>query len=372
MENRNYQILWIDDEYEKLVNIQQKALDSNINLVCYTNAKEAIKNLESNFMFYDAVLLDGLFYRTNEDIGDVTEETALVEVVKVLESLKLKKVIPWFVLSGQQKIKMGTGFLAAYDMKPYDKLNKDDTDRLFSDIKEAANQSVFTQIQHKYNDAFQIFNNHLNVENKKSLLKILLSLDSNESLFFEEYNKIRQIYEVIFSLLKEKKIISDELTSLNQFKRFISKNDKRFIYNGEILHPFIVELISRNINVCHDGSHDFEDLNLQVNDYSKYNTAKYAFSSSVYSLLETLVYLNKFLDENPNNDLSKNWKKKDLIEGQMIRIADNNYGTFKSIGNQEYTVIPRFVNKYKLTPNQILFIVLDKQDPSRVSEVILN
>lgn len=371
MENKNYQILWIDDEYEKLVYIQQKALDSNICFNCFTNAKEAIKDLETNFLFYDAVVLDGLFYRTNEDYGDVTEETALVEVVRVLDRLKQKKVIPWFVLTGQQKIKMGTGFLAAYDIKPYDKLDINDIDKLFCDIKKAANQLIFTQLQHKYQDAFQIFNNYLNVENKKSLLKILISLDSTESLFFEEYNKIRQIYEVIFSLLKEKKIISEELTSLNQFRRFISKVDRRFIYHNDIVHPFIVDLISRNINVCNDGSHDIENLNLQVNEYSKYNIAKYAYSSTVYSLLETLVYLNKFLDENSTNDLSKNWKKKDLIEGKMIRVAEKNYGTFKSNRGEDFTITPYFVKKYNLLANQIFYIVLEKEGSTKISEVIL-
>ncbi len=370
MENRNYKILWIDDEFEKLIKIRQKALDSNLHFTCYTNAKEAIKDLETNFLFYDAVLLDGLFFRNNEESGDVTEETALIEVVRILESLKPTKVIPWFVLTGQQKIKAGTGFLEAYDVKPYDKLEDDDVHQLFEEIKESANQTVFTQLQHKYNDAFKIFNVYLNVENKKSLLKVLISLDSAESLFFDEYNKIRQIYEVIFSLLKEKMAISSELTSLNQFKWFICKRDRRFIYNDDILHPFIVELITRNINVCQDGSHDLESLRLNVNDYSKYNSAKYAYSSTVYSLLEALVYLNKYLDENSTDDLSKKWTKKDLIEGKMIRIAENNYGTFKSNENQEYTVIPYFVNKYNLLLNQIFYIVLEKQDPSRVSEVI--
>ena len=98
-----YKVLWFDDEHETLEEDKEIALLKGIKLIGFKNAIDGIKELKNNYQYYDAVLVDGLFYKTSEHTGDNVSGEAFGEVAKVLGSLKDRGIImPWFIYSGQK------------------------------------------------------------------------------------------------------------------------------------------------------------------------------------------------------------------------------------------------------------------------------
>src|SRR5690606_6645052 len=99
---RNYKVLWFDDEHQKFQSIKDEAMLEEIQLIGYTNSDEGGDELRQNFRDYDAVLLDGLFFKQKNQKGTDLNQTAFGEIAKILSDLKAKgNSIPWFIYSGQ-------------------------------------------------------------------------------------------------------------------------------------------------------------------------------------------------------------------------------------------------------------------------------
>ena len=373
MDEKEYTVLWVDDNFEDLYSIRQKAIDSKINLVCFDNAESANLDLDDNFKSYDAVILDGLFYDKNNESGDVTSQRGLMKVVNKLKSFENQKKLPWFILTGKEVIKSENDFITAQNKEDdvHDKLDSQQVQRLFEKIKIAADSQIDSQIIFLYKNAFLIYDNHLGDEHKINLLKILKTLLSTESnLYFDEYNSIRAIIELLFRKLQDSGIVCPDLTSLNGVSAFLSQKNNRYEYFDEIIHPFIGELLFRTLNITQDGSHEKPELKLRVQEYSKKFPAKYAYSSTVNSLLEILEYFNKFLSENQDTEKNKNkWLKKGL-NGEIIRIL-HGYGTLQLTDGTDLTVIPAMMEKYSLKLGQKISVILEENKKNYIQEILI-
>lgn len=372
MDNK-YTVLWIDDKFEELFNIRQKAIDNDIELVCFDNAESANKELDSNYRSYDAVIVDGLFYDQNSETGDVTSQRALMKVVKKIRSLEGQKKLPWFILTGKAVIKNENDFVIAENKQEdiFDKLDPDDILKLFQKIKTETDSQTDSQIIHLYRSAFLIFHNHLGEEHKVNLLKVIKTLLSPESsLFFNEYNSIRAILELLLLKLQKYEIVCPQVSSLNGVSAFLGRVNSKYEYSGEIIHPFIAELLFKTLSISQDGSHDKPDLKFRVQQYSKMYSAKYAYFSTVYSLLEILEYFNKFISENQDiENNKKKWTKKGL-SGEIIRIS-NEYGTLQLTNGTDLTVIPIMMEKYSLKLGQKISVILEENRKNYIQEIII-
>ena len=99
--NKQYNILWIDDEHDDndLIPFVVQAEQQNIILNGYSNFKEGFQALTEKITHYDAILLDALFLEdeTSETIGN----KGLGASIAKINELKSIKTFPHFVLSGQ-------------------------------------------------------------------------------------------------------------------------------------------------------------------------------------------------------------------------------------------------------------------------------
>src|SRR5699024_1952253 len=189
-----YNTLWVDDQWEELFHIRQLAKENNIKLFPYSNAEEAIKEINKNLIKYDAIILDGLFYDRKEEGGTPTKQLGLMNVIKEIEAKKDYKKIPWFILTGKTSVKEdSTSYLESRKKLNYiyDKLDTSKLVELFSQLKLEADRQPNTQIRHSYQDVFKICNeNCLGDEYEKKLLQIIKSLNSSSPNFTE----LRMIY----------------------------------------------------------------------------------------------------------------------------------------------------------------------------------
>src|SRR5690554_3358850 len=134
---KQYKVLWVDDEWQQLKKIQQMAVDHSIFFQAFQNAEDAAENLKKNFLIYNAIILDGIFYDKRNEIGMPVSETAMMKMIHLINELKDKKDIPWFVLTGRNRIAEGTDFLKS--------LNK--TSHVFRKTDDNQIKNLFTQLK---------------------------------------------------------------------------------------------------------------------------------------------------------------------------------------------------------------------------------
>ena len=66
---RKYKVIWFDDEHDKFQPYKDEAILNNVQLIGYSNSAEGIPELKENHKDYDAVILDGLFFKVEGHPG---------------------------------------------------------------------------------------------------------------------------------------------------------------------------------------------------------------------------------------------------------------------------------------------------------------
>lgn len=297
-----YKVLWFDDEHETLELIKEEAFLKDIKLIGYTNASSGLKELKDNFSNYDAVLLDGLFFKTEEESGNPDSSKAFGEVAKTLGNLKEKgTILPWFTYSGQKKFVKDTNEL--WDVlkdvdfakgKVFDKNKDEDLEELCNEIKKEADQQPLTQVKHNNPKIFKIFDSGNLSESTESQVKELLisSLPSNPSEMKSFLVNIRSIQESCFIKLGGINVIPNPRDSFNNINKHLSGN-KNFNSN---YRATTIEYQSREIEnlqswiyiTCGTYIH-----NLDRQHYDGYMISNYAIESLRNGILEILLWYNK-------------------------------------------------------------------------------
>lgn len=371
MKMASYKVIWFDDEFDSLNIIREKAFLNDIELVGYTNARSGIEELEKNIKKYDAAIIDGLFFSNASQSGIPTSDKALFDVAMTLEKLATSKKLPWFILSGQlsftkEKNRFADGFK---NNQVYDKLNDQDLNKLWHEIKTAAASQIETQIRHDYSRVFEICNNdYIGEHTALSILAaIKLSHDSTAFDTKDAFTSLRKILELLFEKLNRIGLIPDEVYNdkgwFNRCGYFLSGTHKSFKIKEGVIHPTVAFLINQIVQVIQDASHDIPDkLKLSIDDFVKQNQTSYLYKSTLIQLFDILVWFKNFMDH--HTDLNSNtqlwiqleqsntfddgvWKK-----GSVSRIAQNGWGTFQP-DNQNITlsIPPKMVSEYALSEN---------------------
>lgn len=330
-----YKVLWFDDKYETLELIQEEALLNNIELIGYTNADDGLVELEKNIEFFDAVIVDGLFYSKREHTGDTLSDDAFSKVARALDKLENRKKIPWFILSGQQSFTKEKNPLAhAFkDNKVYDKNRPEDVAVLWADVKKAADKQADTQLRHKYRKVFEVCTGEYIGSDAAKHLLILLKKEIAIDEFLDDdlyFNPLRKIMEDFFKACKQYGIlpgafINGDSVSLNESGRFFSGSQEK---GYQIVAPgFPGKIVADNINailmICQPASHRGE-----VDRFLKKVNCPYLLLSVTYQLLNVLVWFKYFVDENPDKEINRrlwtdiSYEGEIEFDGQNYFIAD--------------------------------------------------
>lgn len=152
MEKR-YNILWIDDEHEKLAGFKLQALQNNITLHPFKSLI-GVDELAKNSHAYDGILLDAKFLEREDDEAGSEDLSSLMKAKEKL--LQLPKKFEVFILTGQVKLHDDKTF-EAFVPKYYRKAMSDDIHQLFTDLKAAADKQIDTQIRHVHQELFSVF-----------------------------------------------------------------------------------------------------------------------------------------------------------------------------------------------------------------------
>ena len=306
MEDVIYNILWIDDEHESLSGTKGRAKRNGINLIPFKSLNGGMSELEKNSSFYDGVLLDAKFFE-NEDDDSGSEDTYNVHRAKE-RLLVLKKKFEFFILTGQAEAYEDKTFKQSFN-RVYKKGSDDEIDRLFDDIKMAAKNQVDTQIRQANIQVFNLCTDKYIGENTaEKLLKILKQIELNQEIeLINSFNELRGILELLFGKLNSLQIIPDKIFKsqgwINQSSTFLSGKHSVYKWNNDInpIHPTICNLIYQFLKTVQDGSHEFPgQLQLKINDFVNINKTDFLYKSTLYQLLDILVYFKQFIDNYSN------------------------------------------------------------------------
>ncbi|MBA6154676.1 hypothetical protein [Gelidibacter maritimus] len=369
--NKTFTILWIDDEHdhEALEPFIIQAESKGIFLEGYNNFKKGFEVLENDLLRFDGVLLDALFFF--DENSETPNTKGLGAALGKLNELKNKKLLPYFILSGQSSFTdKQNDILEANDLKCYNKKKISDVKKLLDNIISESEGLDVNQLKHRYPKQFEMCSdNYLGKKHFDRLHHLVLGLENPAQIIIaqDSLNGIRKIIEAVFIKLNEIGCIPDEIIHdqgwINGSGKFLSGRHRDYLHKHEVIHPVVAFNIFKILNVTQDGSHN-EGKSLGVDAYMASNKNTFLYQSVVLLLLDTLDYMKTFIDNNADKALNQlKWEAKpstnslsnEWIRGEISRIADNNYGTFQpEDGGNTISILPEIIAQYSLTADQII------------------
>ena len=373
-----YRVLWIDDQYKDVEMIQCaiEADNSGLLLEGYASFEEGFEVIERNLELFDLILLDGLFFEKKGQVAGTEDESGIGMAIAKINELKNKKVFPWFVLSGKDKFTKGeNSLLKANKAKCFDKTNPYDVVKLFEEMKLAASQQPEAQLKHLYFELLETCSDELlGHENFSRVFALVKHIENIDKLANSEdkLNPIRKIIERMFSRMAEKGIIPEAIITnkgwINGSSLFLSKKHSDYEYLADIIPPIVSENIHRLLNIIQDASHIDGELRLKVDLYLKTAKSDYLYRSCVYLMFDLLLWFNDYIKNNSNINTNKErWRSKiinsDWINGAVIRIAENGWGTFQpETSHKTISIPPKMISDNNLKEHDLIKI---KAEPSQ-------
>jgi hypothetical protein len=385
MEDSFYNILWIDDEHETLGGTKGRAKRNGINLIPFKSLNGGMSELERNYPFYDGVLLDAKFFE-NEDDMEGTEDTFNVHRAKE-QLLQLKKKFEVFVLTGQAEAYEDKTFNKAFP-KVYKKGSDEEIDRLFADIKNAADRQEDTQLRHSYKRVFDVCTEkYIGEYAGQDILNLLKVKD--ESNIDNHFNSIRKIIEDLFSAFHKFNLLPAEFVSpnvaLNQSSIFLAGQEQNENTNPVYkqhrhfeethLPPQIAYYLRSILAVTQSGSH-----RSNIDNHVRSVKTPFLLKSVFFQLLDVLVWFKMYVDSNPKTE---NWEKiettegsgevgtEELIHGTVINInTQKGFAFFKPdvLGDNVF-IPPHLVSTYSLHDEMPIQVEIEEYTDNRNGEL---
>lgn len=303
---RKYKVIWFDDQHEEFQPIKDEALLEDVQLIGYSNAKEGIPELKQNYNEYDAVILDGLFFKTEEQSGTDVDQTAFGEVAKILSELKAQnKILPWFIFSGQKSFVKDKNDLVEVlkdtsfaNGKVFDKNKDEDFIELLNEIKKASDGNPERIIKASNPEIFSIFDEGILADDVESQLLSIFKKPfyADRAELKAILTNIRSIQESIFLKLEGIGVLQNGL-NFSQKNMHLSGNKShasRWIATSPEYQTSEIETLQKWIYLtCGTYIHHLDQAH-----YTGTVISNYAVQSMFSGLLELLLWFKKTYKEN--------------------------------------------------------------------------
>jgi len=271
---KNYRVLWIDNEYDKLEAIQIEMEQANLDITCVKTAKEGIEEISSKLFYWDGIILDAKIF--NESINEVDNLTGMTRVISAVSELRNKRVIPVFILTGQPDTKGDQAFddiIKGFGIESFSKNTQ--RSELYSALKKEADKLFETQLRHKYSNVF--------IENidESLMIEILTILDTNDYKSGNVFNLTRKMFECLLPICKEVGLFKEEISKPEKAKKALKESEKVPLHIKYIIDSFVAS--------SQDGSH-YEQLSKDV----VAGKHPYIINATIYGLLSFITWLERF------------------------------------------------------------------------------
>ncbi len=289
-----YKILWIDDEYKKQEDFIGAAEQEDLDVIPFESHEEGIAYLIDNPGFHAVILDAKVKYKKDDTVTDLNGLRAsrdfLIEYGKT-------QYLPFFIFTGQPDYTSNEMFKQSYGDYFIKGL---DNEALLQALIQSQTDRPEIQARKDFPEAFRAFDKILGTNDKKILLEIIHCFEEKD-FRKKNINSQRDFLEAIFISLNN---------SIPCIPSGLFRNGKpnqewctRFLENRPTNDGDGKEH-RMNKNIPNDIKSAFRKLKESTNQYSHLNdeaVVKYPFLANFYLIMEILVWLPAFVDENYRN-----------------------------------------------------------------------
>lgn len=317
-----YNIIWADDDidsfrYDKL---SMDALKRNhIYLLDYaktsTELREKLIEWEDQV---DAVITDGNFDRVKRT--DVNKSTSgLNDVLSFINEFNRKRIIPFYLYTGKKaliKDKFPDGELDYFEKR----------DRIFekSSFKQLL-ERIVSDVDHINSPQFRIRNKYSKeFEAAKDIDEAVSNLERGLLYVYDEsswsntqdyFNPARKIVERIFRSCANLNLLPPHL-SLNVASRVLSGVDCGYSLKVNLMEKPLSESLHYFLKITQDGSHDEDDLSLNVDQYVRDTKNINLYRTILYITMDLLLW-HKRIKERYRENKERLWNSSFIYENKV-------------------------------------------------------
>lgn len=303
-----YNVLWLDDEYEKFETFKALAEYQGLKLHPFDLRQAGLDELRLHPNNYDAILLDAKM--PEHSINEVAGINGVKDVVNAAHELH----VPVYISTGQPDLQQDSTFRLLFD-NVFIKGDKTDEfggdDELFAKMLSDLGQSEKADIHRRFSDVFTALNRmYLSSEGDEILLPILQALcfPENHPDFDAKhnYNQLRIFIEYLFRIFMAAGILPSAFKNkdgiiLIESSRYLCGLKPSYIpyyHNGAILPKHISYPLSDILEYGNKNSHSKEL-------FSKTPNHKYIFASHTYLICEMVMWMYDYLQQHPSVEENK-------------------------------------------------------------------
>lgn len=266
--NNPYQILWIDDEWEKMLSFKTYCqLQYNMELTPFKTQKEGLDEYAKNPSLWEAIILDAKVLDESEhEVADVS--SLQKAVLRIKENFK----VPYFISTGQPDLLSDSTFKSFFPQY-YEKAVDDE--RLCNDIIEAIKDTPARLIRDKYGDVFSWY------PNKNELLQILSIFESGDTTDATIFNLIRKELDWFMDYAYDCGLLLEPYTGSD-----LAEKSKQ-ISLSKIAPIHVVRSLHSVCEICNNGSHS-----LSVSNNVKKGQAPYLVRSTIMEFMNIAYWAN--------------------------------------------------------------------------------
>lgn len=332
-----YNVIWIDDEWDTRGKpfIQMCKVKHQIHIKPFKTRKEGMDLLLKDERPWDAVILDAKAY--NESENETANLKGLYEAIKQIEGLKMKKSIPYFVLTRQPdlldndtfKELIGEFYKKGKAEEEAGVIKIKGQDQLIDDLKERVDGYSRYRVKELYKETVDVLNqvNSKACENILDIMEVMHFPAANPKFNYDEsFNSLRKILESFYKKANEWQIIPDECVDLiegnvniNQCVQYLSGRNAdvvgiRYGSNNEKIVPrHIKDLMFSVQSLTNYLSHEYVNNNVATKP-------KDILFSLALQICEIILWLNNYI--NLHQNIEENRKMCKTI-GVVEEIKDN-------------------------------------------------
>ena len=334
METNVYNVIWADDEVDIFYrdeNVQRTFNKYGIKIldIAHTSAelREKLSDWEDKV---DAVITDGNYdKRKTSDIEESRTTSGLVDTISLISEFNRKRIIPFFLYTGKGKMlqeKFTDGELEYFDKR--DRIIKKGNikellEKIIHDVNEI-NSPTF-RIRNKYALEFEAAS--LIEEATENLERGLLYLYEDDAWKNTQdyFNPARKIVERIKASCIQMNLLPPHI-SLNVMSKLFSGigKDSGYWLKEPLMKKPLAESLHFFLKITQDGSHDEDDLSLNVDQYVRETKNINLYRTILYIAMDLLLW-HKRMNEKYSDNHERLWDSNFIYEGRVCKHSSRNF-----------------------------------------------
>jgi hypothetical protein len=301
-----YSVIWADDEcitLEKDKSIRQLLDVKHIEVLAYVQTSEELKDkIETYKDRVDAIIIDGNFSKSHVAYLEPKDISGLIHTVSFIELFNNKRDIPFFLYTARKVMLQELCNNGEID---YFKNNN----RLIQkgDIELLANQIVH-DVDHIHSVEFMVKKKYkclLDIAQKVSpqcesdLYQFLLDeeRDNKYDKAIDLFTSLRKVVEQIMDNSRDNDIIPEQITTLNDYKRYWNDKQNGVKPKQGIMPLTINKTLWNLIDIIQDGSHSTQQLNIHVSEYVQETKRPFVFRACLFQVMDLLRWHNEIMSK---------------------------------------------------------------------------